>query len=199
MVGLAGRSQPDDAGADALASGDQARVPVVVAPVAPPAPPPRAPGRLQTLPPDMAAAAGGQTPPPQTASNAPDDAAARPPEPAAAAEPNPEPPPAAPYRTSFDCGTARPGAEEMVCEDPALAAADRRMARAYRHALDAGADPDALRHDQREWAAVREDAAFDSPGALAQVYAQRIRELNQIADSAGADQGYGAGAWSPNE
>jgi uncharacterized protein YecT (DUF1311 family) len=155
------------------------RVPLVVAPPARTDPPPRAPDRLQTLPPEMAAAASA--PPAPT----PEIPQAAPPEPAAPTSPEAAeaaPPPR--YPASFDCATARPGAEEMVCEDPALAAADRRMARAYRRAMGSGVDPDDLRQEQRDWTAIREDAAMHSRQALAQVYDQRIEELNRIADEA---------------
>ena len=85
-------------------------------------------------------------------------------------------------RASFDCSTARPGAEAMVCGDPGLAAADRELSRAYRRALASGAPPGAIRADQRDWLAIREDAARHSRRALAEVYQQRIDELNQIAE-----------------
>ncbi len=39
---------------------------------------------------------------------------------------------------SFDCGAARTLADQMVCVDPALAQADRRMARAYKAAMSSG-------------------------------------------------------------
>jgi uncharacterized protein YecT (DUF1311 family) len=151
------------------------QVPLVVAPPARTDPPPRAPDRLQTLPPEMAAAAPAPSPTPDVSGAEP----TAPPEPDAA-----EAPPAPRYAASFDCATARPGAEEMVCEDPALAAADRRMARAYRRAMGSGVDPEDLRQEQRDWTAIREDAAMRSRQALAQVYDQRIAELNRIADEA---------------
>ena len=132
--------------------------------------PPRAPDRLQTLPPSMAAAADAQALSREASTG----------DPVPAAEPAREPR----YAASFDCATARPGAEEMVCEDPALAAADRRLARAYERAMRSGADPEDLRQEQRDWTAIREDAALNSPRALAQVYDQRIEELNHIADTA---------------
>jgi uncharacterized protein YecT (DUF1311 family) len=87
-------------------------------------------------------------------------------------------------QASFDCATARPGAEQAVCADPQLADDDRRLARAYRRALRSGADPEDLRQEQRDWIAIREDAARHSPQALAQVYGQRIQDLNRIADEA---------------
>lgn len=173
----------------AAADPGAAQVPLVVAPPAESEPPPRAPGRLETLPPEMAAAARTQGLP----SMAPEPGAETA-EPSAAARGSASPeaaesPPSPRYVSSFDCATARPGAEEMVCEDPALAAADRRMARAYRRAMRSGVDPDELRQEQRDWTAIREDAAMHSHEALAQVYDQRIEELNRIAEAApGAPQ-----------
>jgi uncharacterized protein YecT (DUF1311 family) len=93
----------------------------------------------------------------------------------------PTPPPGPAPQASFDCATARPGAEQAVCSDPTLAAADRRLARAYRHALAAGVDPESLRREQSDWLAIREDAARRSPTALSRVYAQRINELEDMA------------------
>jgi len=146
-----------------------------------PEPIPRAPGKLQTLPPEMAAAAKAEPRAPAVAiTPAPQPAAITPPAPAETADQRPAPR----YRASFDCGTARPGAEEMVCSDAALAAADRQMAGAYRRALGSGVDPNDLRQEQRDWVAIREDAARHSRHALADVYDQRIGELNEIADSA---------------
>jgi uncharacterized protein YecT (DUF1311 family) len=166
---------------DLASSGAAPQVPIALNPPAAETPP-RAPGRLQTLPPAMAAAArmraestsrrpaAPQAPGPPTSLIAP-----TPPEAA-------ETPPSPQFHTSFDCATARPGAEEMVCEDPALAAADRQMARAYRRATHSGIDLGDLSQEQRDWMAIREDAARHSPHALAQIYDQRIDELNRIAD-----------------
>jgi hypothetical protein len=41
-----------------------------------------------------------------------------------------------------------------------------------------------LRSDQAEWRMAREDAAGHSPDAVAEVYALRIRELEDFADGA---------------
>jgi uncharacterized protein YecT (DUF1311 family) len=165
-----------------------AQVPVVVAPPAEPEPPPRAPGRLETLPPDMVAAARSQILPSVSPASAATETAARSPAPSiatygAGAPEAAESRPQRRYAASYDCATARPGAEEMVCEDPALAAADRRLARAYERAMRAGVDPDDLRQEQRDWTAIREDAAMRSPRALAQVYDQRIEELDRIVEA----------------
>ncbi len=128
----------------------------------PKAPPPlqSAPGKLEVLPPDMIAAA------PRAPVRAPP----------ATAEPRRED--AGP---AFDCRDARTRAEAMVCEDPQLAAADRRMNEAFRRAAQAGAPYDQLRYEQEDWLSIRERAARRSPQAVAQVYAQRIDELDKMA------------------
>jgi uncharacterized protein YecT (DUF1311 family) len=96
----------------------------------------------------------------------------------------------APGRAGFDCSGARSAAEAMVCQDPELAAADREMSRAYRRALQSGVAPTgALRADQRDWLAIREDAARHSRRAVAQIYRQRIDELNAMADGRDDDEG----------
>lgn len=79
---------------------------------------------------------------------------------------------------SFDCRTARTLADQMVCVDPALAQADRRMAQAYRGALSSGAAYPALARDQARWLAAREAAAKTSPEALASLYEARIAQLS---------------------
>lgn len=84
-------------------------------------------------------------------------------------------------RPSFDCRDAGSLAEEMVCTDAVLAAADRHMARAYRRAERSGAPIEALREDQDQWLAYREEAALRSPRAVAAAYDRRIGELEAIA------------------
>jgi uncharacterized protein YecT (DUF1311 family) len=141
-----------------------ALAPIAVTPPVALAPPPQ--GKLEPLPPEMAAA---------------ERAPVRPHEPAASS--------GTPHlRASFDCAAARPGAEQMVCSDPALAAADRRMSHAYNRALAAGVDAANLRQEQQDWTAIREDAAQRSRRAVAHTYALRIAALNQMADaSSGSD------------
>jgi|GEM_PF-1265840 len=176
-------------------------VPIAVNPPPRPQQPPRAPGRLQTLPPEMAAAARQQAQAPAAAvavvptpTRAPQPTPA--PQPPAADEdvaatadtrasaPAPTSSPAPPVQASFDCAGARPGAEQMVCDDAELATADRQLARAYSRAMRSGVDPIDLRQEQRDWVAIREDAARHSRRAVAEVYDQRIQELNQIAADA---------------
>lgn len=163
-------------------------LPIEVQKPAPPAPIPASDGKLEVLPPDAAAAA--QRPPQQSAwasifselepppplPPARGDSAAPQPRVAALTPPAPATP-AAPAAAATDCA-AGGLADQMVCSDGDLAEIDREMTRAYRRALRAGASPAALRADQRDWLGIREEAAHHSRRALAQVYAQRIEELN---------------------
>lgn len=132
----------------------------VNSPAAPPPPPATSTGKLDVLPPDLAR---GATPPA--------DASA--PNALAAGQPS--------------CAAAASRAAQMVCGDPDLVAADRELNQAYRRALRSGAAPEQLRQDQRDWLAIREDAALRSPEALASAYDQRIDELNQIAEDGPAE------------
>ncbi len=78
----------------------------------------------------------------------------------------------------FPCADARGVGEQLVCGDPQLVAADRRMARAYSRAQRAGVPREVLRDEQGDWLALREDAARRSPQAVADLYEQRIDDLN---------------------
>jgi len=116
-------------------------------------------------PPPLPPAQGDAAPPPRIAALAPPPTATV---------------PAAPVAAATDC-TQGGLADQMVCSDTGLAEADREMSQAYRRALRAGVSPGALRADQRDWLDIREEAAHHSRRALAQVYAQRIEELNAAA------------------
>jgi uncharacterized protein len=87
-----------------------------------------------------------------------------------------------PIRPSFDCRGARSPAQRMVCSDPRLAAADRRMSRAYAAALAVGGSDAQLRSEQSDWLEIREDAARYSNRAVLNIYEQRTRELEAIAE-----------------
>jgi hypothetical protein len=153
---------------------------------APPTPVARPDGKLEVLAPDMARQAADAAPAPVPAPPrwAEAEAAAPIRTPQVVAGPIAPPAMAPPQFAPADpaCGGARSRAAQMVCGDPELAAADREMNQAFRRALRSGAAPDQLRQDQRDWLAIREDAARRSPRAVADIYQQRIDELNQIAD-----------------
>ncbi|MFC3071394.1 lysozyme inhibitor LprI family protein [Phenylobacterium soli] len=169
-------------------------VPVEVNRPPPPAPL-RSDGKLEVLSPDMAAAArmpaaSGSFASAAVAAPVMPSLAPPPPAPAEVQNgptvirgiPSGPPPVAARSRAGADCASAAGLADQMICGDPEVAAADREMNRAYRRALQAVARPGALRADQRDWLAIREDAAHHSRRALAQVYQQRIDELNAAAE-----------------
>ncbi|MGE5501327.1 MAG: lysozyme inhibitor LprI family protein, partial [Ignavibacteriales bacterium] len=86
-----------------------------------------------------------------------------------------------PVRPAFDCRLARSTADRLVCVDPRLAAADRRMERAYQHALDVGVPEPVLRRQQEAWLNARDEAAREGPEALADTYGKRIAELQGMA------------------
>jgi len=156
-----------------------------------PAPAPKAAGKLEVLPPDLARAAQARsttfpasppTAPPRSQpvvdlpepAPAPREIAPAPPRIAAA----PSPPLAQP---SFNCRYAGTRSERMVCADPELARLDRRLDRAFQQAVGSGIPYRELRAEQDDWLAIREDAARRSPNAVESVYRQRIAELNDLA------------------
>ncbi|HEY3695450.1 lysozyme inhibitor LprI family protein [Phenylobacterium sp.] len=147
---------------------------ILVNPEKPPRPVKSSGPPMEVLAPGMAESAAPPPPalpvPPPTETQG-ETAAPPPTEMATAAEPRP----------SFDCAKASSLAQDMVCGDVGLAAADRRMARAYQRALASGVPPQDLRDEQADWREIREDAAQRSATALAQVYAQRIQELDDMA------------------
>lgn len=191
VLGVWARPDLGGEGGSGAATRPMAAVPIEVNQPSPPLVP-TSNGKLEVLSPDQAAAARApaygaspslETPtlqappplPPQTVASlgAPAGAAATPPRPAQAGG-----------RAGVDCASARSEAEQMVCGDPDLAAADREMSRAYRRALQSSAAPGDLRAEQHDWLAIREDAARHSRRAVESVYQQRIDELNALADGA---------------
>jgi len=82
---------------------------------------------------------------------------------------------------SFDCAKARSWSEVAVCNDPGLAALDRRVAELYRStkaALDGDHQQSVVR-DQRAWLQEREGCKkqADGTGCLVGVYNARIAQL----------------------
>jgi uncharacterized protein YecT (DUF1311 family) len=170
-----------------------------------PVPPPSAVDRLEVLPP-----ADGRSEPqparlalpmaPPTSTSPPPPERSAPPAPAEQPlQVRPAPPEAPPElalappardatarspegRASLDCRDGPSRARTMVCRDDGLAALDRRMKRAYAEAVAAGTPANALREDQDDWMDIREDAARYSRNAVANVYRQRIAELERLAE-----------------
>jgi uncharacterized protein YecT (DUF1311 family) len=203
VFGLLARPQLGDQGVErapmkpVTAESSATPVPVEVAKPEP-LPIPKPDGKLEVLPPELARAA---PPPLRVPAAAPSRPAPAPPVPAPAqvaqapSAPEasapvvaraPDPPAWTAPRTranpSFNCRYARSLSEEMVCGDPELAAADRRLARAYNRAVAAGVPARALRAEQDDWLQIREQAARRSPRAVASIYEQRIDELNDLAE-----------------
>ncbi len=148
----------------------KAPAPGVAAPTAAPAPPAQAADARRTADPI------GE----RLAALAPTLVAPTPaPRPATPQASEPTPVPTAQARPAFDCAAARSAAQQMICNDPELAAADRRMNRAYVAALAAGAPEDQLRNEQQDWLGIREDAARHSRRAVAAIYEQRIDDLRR--------------------
>lgn len=85
-------------------------------------------------------------------------------------------------RAADGCKTSGSRAQMTICADASIAAADQDMRRAYQRALRSGASAAALRAQQDDWLALREEAARRSPSDLAAAYEERIADLNAIAD-----------------
>jgi uncharacterized protein len=66
----------------------------------------------------------------------------------------------------------------MVCGEPELAAADRRLAREFDRAMARTPDPRGLRRQQDRWLAARERAGDDYDAVL-RLYAIRTQELRE--------------------
>jgi uncharacterized protein YecT (DUF1311 family) len=98
----------------------------------------------------------------------------------------PAPPPseAAPAQTStdpsFNCGNARTSGEVAVCNDPRLAALDRRMASQFRSALsDANPQQRAVLNQTRD-SFLRYRDQCPSNSCIAETYQGRMREIRDI-------------------
>ena len=169
-------STPKPAATAATSADAGSQMDIVMAQPPPmPAPPKSSP--LEVMSPELARAAAASAPP----------AAAEPVERDAPAPEEIEPQPERLEEASFDCRRAASYAEEMVCSDPALAAADRHLARAYQRALRLGVPYDLLQAEQNNWMAIREEAARRSPRAVAALYDQRIEQLNAMTRGPGPD------------
>ena len=81
-------------------------------------------------------------------------------------------------------GCSGTAAERMLCADPELADFDREMRRDLREAARAGVPPEDLRLGQEDFARRRDAAARRSPDAVAEVYDQRIVELERMISDA---------------
>ena len=81
---------------------------------------------------------------------------------------------------SFDCGSARTAGEIAVCNDPRLAALDRRMAAQFRSALaDASPQQRAILNQTRD-SFLRYRDQCPSNSCVAETYQGRMREIRDI-------------------
>lgn len=166
--GIVYRLQGADAIAQRLASVRVAARPAVVPipealplPASPPEPAPPEPAPQAPEPPIVERRADPVTPQPRATA----------------------PPPAATItaRPSFDCRRARARVEYMICGREDLAAADRRMSATFFRAL-ATADPTTradLERSRNRFLSFRNRCGDEA--CVAQAYADRIREINDIA------------------
>ena len=81
------------------------------------------------------------------------------------------------------CASTDAGAA-LVCADPKLGAAERRMKQAYSQAQAAGVPEWRLRQQQQQWLAARAATAREAPWQVREVYLARIAELNDQTRSA---------------
>lgn len=107
---------------------------------------------------------------PPAASTTHDQPDAAPPAPAAA------PQAATP---SFDCSKSPGEFEQMVCNDPALAALDRQLADNFAQALAKASDKATLQASERGWIKGRDECwkAEDKPACVREAYIVRIVDL----------------------
>ena len=75
------------------------------------------------------------------------------------------------------CAPGGSKADQLVCADPALVAADHDLRKAAERAANAGGDP-----DQVDWLVAREAAARRSPQALKEAYQRHTAELEGLAE-----------------
>lgn len=76
----------------------------------------------------------------------------------------------------MDCSRARTGVEKMLCSSQRAAAAEQRMALAFRAAFGHTADREALRADQQRWQSSVRDACTEID-CLLKAFEERIAEL----------------------
>ena len=78
---------------------------------------------------------------------------------------------------ALDCSRAKTNSEKMLCSNSRLAAADERLAYAFRGAIHRGADPKELMESQRVWVRESRDVCNDAECML-KAYQERISDLD---------------------
>lgn len=77
------------------------------------------------------------------------------------------------------CTSANTAIEYLICSNPEISEADRRLNDAYSARLRTAHDPAALRSEQRDWLIKRNSLPSDNAMVLA-AYNERIRELQML-------------------
>ena len=80
------------------------------------------------------------------------------------------------FSPSFDCAKASTGPERLICSSRELAAADVKLAQAYKSAANASTDKDGLRAAQGKWRQSERDACSDVKCML-NAYSVRMSQL----------------------
>jgi uncharacterized protein len=82
------------------------------------------------------------------------------------------------WAASFDCARATQRVEQLICTDATLSALDDKLGAAWRSALAAAPDIEAVRRDERRWLTSRN--AGPTATCIVSLYHQRIDELENI-------------------
>jgi uncharacterized protein len=84
-----------------------------------------------------------------------------------------------PALAAIDCSRARTNSEKLLCSNSRLAAADQRMAFAFREAINRGIKPEVLMESQRNWIRDARDVCNDVECML-RAYEDRTSELQDL-------------------
>lgn len=83
----------------------------------------------------------------------------------------------APVLAALDCSRAKSNVEKLLCSNPRLSEADKRMALAFRGAIHRGAEPRSLMEGQLAWVHDVRDVCNDVECML-KAYEERISDLD---------------------
>lgn len=97
------------------------------------------------------------------------------------------------HAASFDCSKAVSVVEKAICSDRELSGLDDSLAQAYKKALSAASDPEAVKRGQRAWLKSERDVCKDLP-CLKKAYTKRLGELNDMLASRQAPPAAGTSA-----
>jgi uncharacterized protein len=84
-----------------------------------------------------------------------------------------------PALAAVDCSRAKTNSEKLLCSNSRLAAADQRMASAFRDAIKRGIQPEVLMDSQRSWIHDVRDVCNDVECML-KAYDERTLELKEL-------------------